>query len=118
MNWVLLIWTSLGAIGVVLQVMLLADSVRSLQWIGRAGVNGTLRRLAVGHIRSGLAYLVIHGLFLAIGASVMYERGLEAPARATRISTLTGWALVTGAVLLILAALANHRDRVLLRREA
>ena len=105
---IVLVWTLLALIGVIIQTSLLIDSVHSLLWQQKAKVNGALQRVALGHFRSGLVYLTIHGLFLVIGIAVIWQlRWMD---------NVTSWFFIIAAVLLILTALADHRDRVHLRR--
>lgn len=103
---IVVLWTALAAAGVIVQTVLSWESWKSFQ----AAQGGTpeMQRIALGHLRSGLAYLLVHSLFLGIGIAVMVN--------SVHANLIARWAFVGSAVLLILAGLADHRDRAILRR--
>jgi len=104
---VVYVWTVCAAAGVLVQSFLIYDSLQTFRQAREFKLsNGARRRIVLGHLRSGMCYWIIHSVFLYVGLRVIFEFDFGA----------VGWLFVGAAVLLVLAGLADHRDRVLLRR--
>lgn len=108
-----LVWTVLAALGVLVQALLLTDTLKTWH-AAEDDPHGNERRgrLIRGHLRAAGAFLFVHASFLVAGVRALTTPNL--PVSAGRLLTVA--LFMSASIVLVWIGLADRRDRAYIRR--
>lgn len=106
-----IIWTCVALIGLIVQIWATIDAVADLHYLQALGLNGAREIVAFGSARDEMLRTVIQCMFFMIGVIAMLTAPSNPDRSVTTLGAIIAGSLCLAAVLLVVTALLDRRDR-------
>ena len=110
-TWPEIIWTCTAIAGFAVCYWALYDAIADRNYLHALGLNGAREIVAGASIRTEALQVIIQAIFTAIGIAAMVTAPADPGQSVTPLSVIVAGGLIVAAVLLVVKALFDRRDR-------